>query len=271
MRGTVILGIWCLGAVVSGCSKVSSEGLPTSKMYAELHVVQTAAGAVKAQARLRSDSVHSSTYVELQGGDDLIASITQPYGSISISGDLFGQLQEATHSYRMMTGGPQQGSSDLFFPDYSKVYDAELLLPDAAQPVFIGLHRDSQTSAPDSQAILPPPFELIAPQAGETHAANSDLTVAWSSATFGFTMVLTANSTCSDGSMSVSVQSITQDQDTGSAMIPATSLRSGISTSPCTVTVSLDRWQVGTLDTRFAGGSVRSHQVRTATISVPAL
>lgn len=269
MRATT-LGFLCCGALLSGCSKVTSEGLPTSDIYAELHVVQTAAGGVVAQGQLRKGSAHSSTYVELASGDDLIASVAQAYGSISISGDLFGQLQEATQSYRLLTGGPQQGSSDLFFPDYSNVYDVGLLLPDAAQAVFIGLHRDGQTSAPDSQAILPPPFELIAPQSGETHAANSDLAVAWSSATLGFTMVLTTNSTCSDGSMSVSVRSIAQDQDIGSATIPAASLRPSISTSPCNVTVSLDRWQSGTLDTHFAGGSMRSHQVRSATVSVPA-
>ena len=271
MRGTMILVFLCWSALLSGCDKVvSSAGLPTSDIYAELHVVQTGAGSVVAQGQLRKGSNHSSTYVELQSGDDLIASITQPYGRISISGDLFGQLQEVTHSYRMLTGGPQQGSSDLFFPDYSNVYDVELPLPDAAQSVFIGLHRDGQTSAPDSQAILPPPFELVAPQPGETHAANSDLAVTWSSATLGFTMVLTANSRCSDGSMSVSVQSISKDKDIGSTTIPAASLHPSISTSPCNVTISLDRWQSGTLDARFAGGSIRSHQIRKAMISVPA-
>ncbi len=265
----MVLGFLCLGSVVSGCSKVSSEGLPTAEIYAELHVAQIDAGAVLAQARLRQGSDHANTYVELQGGDDLIASIRQPFGDISISGDLFGPLREATRSYRLMTGGPQQSGADLFFPDYSNVYDVTLPLPDAAQPVFIGLHRDGQVSAPDSQAVLPPPFELITPQSGEIHAANSDLAVAWSRATLGYAMVLTANSRCSDGSMSVTVQSITQDKDTGRAALAAGSLRPA-SAATCNVTVSVDRWQSGTLDAHFAGGRIRSHQIRKAVISVPA-
>lgn len=268
MRRTT-LGFLCCGALLSGCSKVTSEGLSTAEMYADLHAVQIQPGTVVAQGRLHKGSVNSSTYVELHDGDDLIASIAQPYGGLSISGDLFGQLQEATRSYRMMTGGPQQSSSDLFFPDYANVYEVTLPLPDAAQPIYIGLHRDSQTSAPDSLAILPPPFELLSPQPGETHAADSDLIVTWSSAVFGFETQLITNSRCADGSMSVSAQSIVQNQDTGTATIPGASLRPSSSTGSCNVTVSVDRWTSGTLDGNFAGGSIRGHQVRTAKITVP--
>ncbi|MBI3775943.1 MAG: hypothetical protein HY273_10400, partial [Gammaproteobacteria bacterium] len=71
---------------------MSSEGLPTADIYADLHVVQAQADTVVAQGQLRKGSSNSSTYVELNGGDDLIASIALPYGNISISGDLFGQL-----------------------------------------------------------------------------------------------------------------------------------------------------------------------------------
>jgi hypothetical protein len=247
-----------------GCSTggTSSEDVPTPAIEGTLGVTQWSSGGIVVEAQLRQAANNNSGYVTLTGDDLLIASVGQPLASVGdIKGDLFGGLDDLSRQYRRMSGG----NGDSWWLDFDLVapYRASFDGVTVGQTVYVGLYRSDMDDAPYSYAIIPAEFDIATPAADQAFSRAGDaITITWTPVDATADTKITAEQRCPDGGFSS--WSETQTPDSGGATIPAATF-SGSGT--CTLTLLVDRYIPGVVDSHFHDGQFFAHQKRRVVVA----
>jgi hypothetical protein len=131
-----------------GCADLGSADLATSGMWAEIRVEADGSGSSLAVGVLKAGGELSNTFVELEGDDELVA---------TLEGDARDMLQE-----------------DLF--DAHR-YVAQYDTAPVGVPYTVALVRTLDAGAPSTTAELPPEFELEPP--AQSFSRLDDLVLAW--------------------------------------------------------------------------------------------
>jgi hypothetical protein len=134
---------------LAGCADVSSGDLATSGMWAEIRAEADGSGSSLATAVLKAGGELSNTFVELEGDDELVATLED---------DTRDMLQE-----------------DLF--DAHR-YVAQFDSAPVGVPYAVALVRTLDAGAPSTTVELPPAFELDPPST-EPWSRLDDLVLSW--------------------------------------------------------------------------------------------
>lgn len=258
--------------VLSGCSDdvVGSKDVATSEMYADLNVWSYGEQTILVTATLKKGGSGSTTYIDLEGGDRRVVSLNTPLSDAGANGDLFGQLNTATHVHKVMNGGPEvEEGIPLLFPDYilAAPYRARFDVAKDGDTFIVALERAEANDAPNSRVVLPESFSFITPASGANIPRSADLMVSWSPVQSAASVTVNAAVDCLTGFDGVWSQSLVSD--TGTVIIPAGTFTDP--TSTCDLLIIVDRYFQGAVDANYGGGgTILAHQSRFVTAkSVP--
>jgi hypothetical protein len=224
--------------ITMACSDVKSSTLDTAGMYLEYDVTTEGEGSY-VNVVLRAGGAFGS-FVDLDGGDQLIVSV--------VDGDESSILD---------------ASSFLTLHSYDSSFST-----DTAGSVFeLNFDRETQTDAPSSQATLPEPFTLTAPTAelviSRSEQLDEELEISWDG-TSNEDMIITIDGDC------FSTYSEIETDDSGVHSVPISIFSEGEtdSTSSCTARITVERILEGSVDAAFEGGSSFGRQVRAIDITI---
>lgn len=213
----------------AACTTTSSTEVLTSEIYAAIDAETMGDGKTTVSATLFVNSPLTLDFVELEGGDALVAK----------SGSQSKPMVEHENLNTI-------------------VHDAELD-GDAEGTVFeVAFERDVDAGAPRSVATLPAKFEITAPP--PTMSRASAMTIAWAPAGSQDGMSWSMSGPCIEDVAGPIMG------DTGTVIVDANLVkkRMGMNIADsCTVLVTVARAKVGTLDEHFRQGVVRGTQART--------
>jgi hypothetical protein len=251
-----------LAMALPGCGEVvSSRGIPTAEMYADLRVSHFGEGPVLVEADLKKGGADSDTYIELEHGDRMVVSLNSPLGTAGANGNLFEQLDSATVQHKAMEGGPD-AYTGIPLPLVSTSFAAYHARFDTAQPgdiFFVALERAEYDDAPNSTVVLPAAFTIDAPISEATASRAADLVISWSPVDAAASVSVSATVDCLLDGDAHWESALTSDQ--GMATIPAGALAGG--TQPCPMTIIIDRRREGVIDPHYGqGGRIHAHQKR---------
>jgi hypothetical protein len=221
---------------VGACTDLQSSDLKTAGMSAHINVTADGSGASTSAATLNVDS-NITDYVQLTAGDTLVTTVA-------------GQTQTmaATTTLGIIT------------------YSAGFTSEDAAGTSYtVALNRSAgNTSAPSSTVTMPAPFTVSAPASSQSFSrANNDITVTYSGSGQPDAMSWTTSGDC----INLASASISGDPGTFVIAKGTLALQGSNQTQNCTVTLTLSRTRVGTLDTAYYGGAITAAQQRTVTFT----
>ncbi len=211
--------MWC--AVVGlACESVKSEDLKTSGLYAQLEADAPGDGKLNVKATLTLGQ-GSLTYLALTPTDVLTATVGE--------------------TARAMSRKAAFGTTW-----YEAGFDGDA----AGTPVRVSLARSADTSAPESVVTLPAPFEFSSPPANAPFARSAGVTVTWDGSGGADPLQLTARGAC--------IQPVELDLagDTGTQTLMPFVASSSNETNTCSVSLTLVRRRVGTVDPAYGKGGV---------------
>jgi hypothetical protein len=216
------------GSLVAGCAKIASNDVKTSGMTADITAVADGNGTTSIGATLYVGDPANLDFVMVDSPDTLFAEFGTEQQAMALN-----ELGNIV-SYSASFGDDTEG--DQFTVDFSRA--------------------SGDVSAPSSVATLPTEFTLDAPPTSASRA--TDLVVTWTSADDPNPMQWNASGGCIDsasGAITVGASTLT---------ISANTLIQAGSAAPtsCTVTVTIQRNEMGTLDPAFGGGGVVGIQQR---------
>lgn len=215
--------------VVACNESVESTDVRTTGIYPEITVTADGSGSSRVRVRLKVGGSGSNTFLDLKGGDELTATVD----------DVTKVLDETS----------------------DETYTASFPVDEEGTEFTIAFLREDDDSAPASTVALPAPFALaVSPT--EASRASDDVELSWDPPESG------------DVAFAMSGECIQRDTDDlpddGSHTLAAGSIETFESDKDdsCTVTVSLERAQRGTIDAAFTeGGRIEAVQVRTDTFT----
>lgn len=238
MRKLVLpMGLLALSAI--GCQPADSSDVATHGIYADISVTAGDAGGSDVYTSLRVGGPLSNTYLELTGGDQLIAYTGSGFG-ISTS-------MNETNTLGLIS------------------YHANFPGQVADTPFKVSFLRDTEVSAPDTEMTLPAPFTITAPATNTTFSRASDpITVTWSGSGQPDPMTYSIIGGCIQSQFNDTISS-----DSGTLTIPAgTILASTTGGGTCAVSIGILRARNGSLDPAYGeGGTARAYQNRNVTIN----
>lgn len=256
--------------VVAGCgganSKVGSQSVSTDDLFAEIHLTDTG-GKVTAEVQLKRGG-DTDSYIELEGGDQLIASTAGRPDQIDLSGDLFNNIDQLSAQQKRMKIGQDVVFDFLggtFLGDGGIWYNATFEDTEPGLEVTVSLLRSSHEDAPGSTATMPDPFEMTEPAGGATPSRGTEeIPVRWSPSGKADAMTLSAVLTCENEQRKTWSEPLAGD--TGSFTIPADTFND--LSGNCTVGLNLQRTRSGRLDAHYGrGGIITARQSRTVTFN----
>lgn len=220
--------------VLAGCESVKSGDVATSSIWADFSATSEGEG-TRAQAVLRVGGETSNTYVELEDGDTLSATVGAETTDLTLIS--LGEL---------------------------KVYVADFAADEADTPVSFAFTRAVDDGAPSSTTSIPAPFEVTAPAPDTAFSRTQDaIPVTWEPSGSTDTMLLRLRSDCIlDAEVSV-------DGDPGAYTFEAGSLEPIESQegNACEAELLVERRRYGDLDPAFTtGGSVYAAHARTVSL-----
>lgn len=259
--------------VLVGCgegSRVSSEDVPTSNIYAAMDISSDSSGSIFVSAQLRNGGGSSNVYLEVRGDDRLIASLDEPYSQLDVSSDLFSSVEALSKEHKSMDKVSQYwvdvlGLDIIELPAHW--YKAEFT--DAVnqnERVYVSLYRDDHTDAEDSYVDLPAPYNITAPVAsnGALYSRSTDdIVLQWDSSGTNAAVVIDVIASCENGDSDDWQLNVT---DTGTATIPSGTLSSlaGL----CSYVIRMKKITLGVFDAKFgAGGIIRGAQIRSVSVN----
>ena len=203
-----------------GCESVKSNDLKTSGLYAQLEADAPGAGRLNVKATLTLGQ-GSLTYLELAPTDALTATVGE--------------------TARAMSRKAAFGTTW-----YEAGFDGDA----AGTPVRVALTRAADTSASDSVVTLPAPLEFSSPLANTPFPRSGGVTVMWDGSGEADPLHLTARGSC--------IQPVDLDLtgDTGTQTLAPFVASSSNETNTCSVSVTLVRRRVGTVDPAYGKGGV---------------
>lgn len=231
-----LLGFSMLSISAIACSDIKSSAVTTEGMYVDYVVVTEGAGTgTEANTTLRVGGATSTTFVDLEAGDQLVVSVNDESQVLSQSS--LGVL----HSY-----------------DAAFTSDAE------GDEFLLSFDRADLDGAPQTTATLPASFEITEPQAESVVSRSSDtgeLVIAWDNQGDARMKIIV------EGDCFVSYMA-TDQSDAGIHSIPLTYFKDNEydATSACEAIVSVERQQAGSVDPAFAGGTALGVQRRRVSI-----
>lgn len=267
-------------AATIGCDDdakvVDSDHVATGQIYATFQVMSDGSGEVHAEAQLTKDvppdaSDEPDTFVRLVNKDELWLSVGPDLTSIDFSDDLFGTLAELDGKQIRFrnTGTELEFYSFIFFRQiinsFGTWYSAALPQSDERE-YRVAFLRERDYSSTVSSVVLPEPFSILAPTAGETLSREmDDFILEWSNPESGVDVEIEVNTTCTDSEFDTFTEVV--EVDTGIFILPAGTLDSPALTGNCSSTINLRKSRSGELDARFVGGAVIGYQIRRIVIS----
>lgn len=231
-----ILGFLLVSISTVACSEVKSSAVTTEGIYIDYAVVTEGAGSgSEANTTLRVGGVTSTTFVDLEAGDQLVVSVNEESQVLSQSS--LGVI----HSY-----------------DAAFTADAE------GDSFVLAFDRADVDGAPETTAVLPAPFELTEPAADGVVSRSDDvgeLVVAWDNQGDDRMKIMV------EGDCFVSYLASDQS-DSGTHIIPLSYFKDNEydSTTSCEATVIVERQRAGSVDPAFAGGQALGIQKRSVSI-----
>jgi hypothetical protein len=235
MRRSSLLAVMGLALTAGACTDIGSSDLLTNGMSAVIIGEADGTGSTEVVTVLRAGGPTSTTFVELEGDDDL---------TVNVEGET------ATLTRRTL------GSAHSY---------AASVPVDAPEATFtVALTRTIDAGAPANTFSLPAPFTVDEP-AVDRFTSAEDLTITWDAANdFGGEMEVVVDGEC------IIPWSRELTGDPGSAVIPGGDL-SFVGDEPgtsCQVEVEVRRVSGGELDPAFGeGGTVQGVQVRAVTVT----
>jgi hypothetical protein len=217
-----------LAALLPACTTVSSTEVLTSEIYAAINAETTGDGKTTVTATLFVDSPITLDFVELEGGDSLVAKT----GS---------QSKPMVERENLNT----------------IVHDAELDGDAEGASFEVAFVRDVDAGAPRSVATLPAKFEIMAPPTTASRAMP--LVIAWSPAGSPDAMAWTASGSCIEDAAGPIIG------DPGTVMIGPDLIKQRMGTGiadQCTMSISIERKRPGMLDAHYRQGVIHGTQVR---------
>ena len=236
--------VWSLllAGLLVGCENVGSDDINTGGVYASLTVTADGSGSSRVYAALKVGGQNSNTFLDLVGGDTLLA-YQDTDSSAMIRKEL---LQKVWYEASFAT----DAEDTPFQVSFLRVHTGD------------GTESCTGSSAPDSYATLPAPYLLTGPAPDTSFSrATDDVAISWDTAS-GDPMSWTMNGDC----IQLKTSSFT---DSGSVTIPAAEFvpEQNEQASTCNVTVVITRSRGGTVDANYGeGGSFVAYQVRTVQI-----
>ena len=222
--GTLLLGL--------GCNSVDSDGVFTSALYASIVATADGDGATRVETTLYLERPSSLNYIELEGGDVLMA-----YGPAAESK----QMRE---------------SQFLGITSYAATFEAE----DSGSEFIVELSRIVDDSAPDSRVTLPTAFDVVTADGTTYSRADDDIAIDWAPFDSGDDLDFNVSGSCIEpfgGAV---------EGDPGTLTILATELvkrEAATTADSCEATVTLSRGRAGTVDPAYGhGGSAFAYQRR---------
>ena len=231
-----IFGFVLVSVSTIACSEVKSSAVTTEGIYIDYAVVTEGAGSgSEANTTLRVGGVTSTTFVDLEAGDQLVVSVNEESQVLSQSS--LGVI----HSY-----------------------DAAFTADVEGDEFLLSFDRADVEGAPETIAVLPAPFVLTEPVVDAVVSRSDEageLVVAWDNQ--------------GDDRMSIVVEGdcfvsylATDQSDSGTHIIPLSYFKDNEydPTTSCAATVVVERQRAGSVDPAFAGGQARGIQKRSVNI-----
>ncbi|MBU0729350.1 MAG: hypothetical protein KKE17_06740 [Proteobacteria bacterium] len=240
-----------------GSNHVSSRGVTTESISADMHVSSSDGEVVTVEAAIKEGTFASGFYIDLAPEDIFMASVVGEPSSVRINDNLFENTSQLEEKYKRLT----QGTRDVFGISQDGIwYYTTFGGTDENTEITISLLREQQNDAPRTIVKLPPAFEILEPLAGQAFSRSSDaITVGWNQGSLGDVMRLKGFVSCLNNSNGV--WSSPEITDTGSYVINAGTF-SGY-TGSCSVSIGVERFRLGQLDPAFGnGGKIEAHQYR---------
>jgi hypothetical protein len=199
---------------------VNSTDVKTSGVYADMSVTAKGNGSSEVAAGLKVGGSNSNTYMNLDGADELIATV----------GD----------ESKAMSGGPN--------------YYKTTFATDAADTAFvIAFNRGpDDIQAPNSTVSLPAPFTIAGIATGDSISRAAGLTATWTAATDGDSMRWSLDGDC----LFATNRSLTGDTGTVTVATADFSVHSGDEQTSCPANFCVARTRSGTVDPNFGEGGV---------------
>jgi hypothetical protein len=224
----IVVGL--MGCLAFGCSKesTSSANIKTGGIAALIDVTADTATTAKVHVELRVGGSSSNTYVDLENGDELIAT----------------------------AGDETKGMT----PRDVGVYEASFSGVGADTPFSVVLKRPNDTTAADNSGTLPEPFDLARPTS-DLSRKDDDLEVTWEPSGTNDGMDFKFDGDCI-------YPASKSPSDVGSFTVEKDTLRSTGGDKPETCDIALDaqRSRSGSADAAFDPESwFRLHQHRKTT------
>ena len=228
---------WLVLSLSVACTEVKSSAVTTQGMYVDYEVVTEGEGTGSdVNTTLRVGGLTSTTFVDLDGGDQLTVSVGDE--NEVLTQQTFGVI----HSYQSTFVADTEGSE-----------------------FVLSLDRVDMDGAPATSAIIPAAFTIATPQLDESfsRSGDGDIVVTWDAQSDDLMKIVV------EGGCFVSYLA-TGQQDSGSHSIPLSYFQENEydATSTCDATVTVDRQRIGSVDPGFGGGLALGVQRRSISIRI---
>ena len=263
----IIASIFLITACSDSDDSVGSGGVDTEDTYFDIHFTDNGSGSVSVSTQLLTDGPGSDTQVYLSDNDQLWASKDQNIENLSVNGTLFNGFDTlAANVVRLYDADETDVEIDFLFLSIifrGNIWYANLLEAGEASTVYyLSYVRSRREDALDSTVILPEPFSISAPLAGERHSRVNDLQIIWEPSGSTSTVEINVRASCLSGFDGVYREEIA---DTGAFTMPGGSLI-GLS-EDCSTVVEVSKSLLGNLDPNVGSGRIVGHQVRRVAIT----
>jgi hypothetical protein len=222
-----------ISAPLAACTSVDSDNILTSGMYADIRATATGDGDTTVRTTLYLENPGSLNFIELEGGDQLIAYAPDGDSQIMRQAQFLGITN----------------------------YSARFEIDDSGSEFIVELSRIVDEGAPDSRVFLPEGFDILNPEDEAYSRAADDIVLEWDPFDTGDDMDVVVTGNC------IQTYSVGVEGDPGVAVIEAGSLvKSEGDTVPddCDLVVEITRSTPGDVDPAYGfGGVARGQQVRT--------
>ena len=260
---------------MTGCkedgSRIRSDDVPTSSIYAAIEVVSDVGGALFVSAQLRRGGAMSDVFIDISGDDRLIASVGKRYAELNMSNDLFTALTHLKDEHREMEQVSQYRVSG-YLPDYLQLpstwYKAEFPNVEIVQRIYVSLYRKDQTDSDGSYVQLPEKYNITRPISGNDalySRSTDDIVVEWTALTNESSrVVVDVLAECENGK--TGSWRVNLSTDVGEVTIPSDAI-SNI-TGLCSYLIRVKKIKLGNFDPRFGGGGIiQGAQIRSVSVN----
>jgi len=239
--------------MVVACESVDSDDIRTSGIYASINVEANGNGNTLVKTRLTVGGVLSNTDLELEQGDQLVASAS-------------GGASFVMREDKEFLGGVEYKATFLFDTENTR-FNVEF-------------NRPSGVSAPDSFVIMPAPVSLVTPTVGQTFKRSENISISWTPVSNNMSKikVYSSRASCTDANGQIITQSLNSNSvqfefDPGGVTRVASSYIAARALSDpaasCVVSLRIVRTQKGVIDRAFGeGGRISANRSDTVDIRV---